>query len=48
MKGELDSDYKIRRTAIDFSIPLLTNARLASEFIRAFCLLGMKDLKFKS
>ena len=47
-KGELDNDYKIRRTAIDFGIPLLTNARLASEFIRAFCLLDMEDLKIKS
>ena len=47
-KGELDNDYKIRRTAIDFGIPLLTNARLASKFIRAFCLLGMEDLKIKS
>jgi len=47
-KGELDNDYKIRRTAIDFGIPLLTNARLASKFIRAFCSLEMKDLKIKS
>ena len=47
-KGELDNDYKIRRTAIDFGIPLLTNARLASKFIRAFCSLGMEDLKIKS
>ncbi len=47
-KGELDNDYKIRRTAIDFGIPLLTNARLASKFIRAFCSLGIEDLKIKS
>jgi carbamoyl-phosphate synthase large subunit len=47
-KGELDNDYKIRRTAIDFGIPLLTNARLASKFVRAFCSLEMKDLKIKS
>jgi carbamoyl-phosphate synthase large subunit len=47
-KGELDNDYKIRRTAIDFGIPLLTNARLASKFIRAFCSLEMADLKIKS
>ncbi|MFD1874599.1 carbamoyl-phosphate synthase (glutamine-hydrolyzing) large subunit [Hymenobacter bucti] len=47
-KGELDNDYKIRRTAIDFGVPLLTNARLASKFIRAFCSLGMSDLKIKS
>ena len=47
-KGELDNDSKIRRIAIDFGIPLLTNARLASELIRASCLLGMEDLKIKS
>ena len=47
-KGELDNDYKIRRTAIDFGIPLLTNARLAKRFIQAFCLLKMEDLKIKS
>jgi carbamoyl-phosphate synthase large subunit len=47
-KGELDNDYKIRRTAIDFGIPLLTNARLAKAFIQAFCRLEMKDLKIKS
>ncbi|SNC76445.1 carbamoyl-phosphate synthase large subunit [Hymenobacter gelipurpurascens] len=47
-KGELDNDYKIRRTAVDFGIPLLTNARLAKAFIQAFCRLEMKDLKIKS
>ncbi|MFD2720816.1 carbamoyl-phosphate synthase (glutamine-hydrolyzing) large subunit [Hymenobacter monticola] len=47
-KGELDNDYKIRRTAIDFGVPLLTNARLAKAFIQAFCTLEMKDLKIKS
>ena len=47
-KGELDNDYKIRRTAVDFNIPLLTNARLASAFINAFCELEMSDLKIKS
>jgi carbamoyl-phosphate synthase large subunit len=47
-KGELDNDYKIRRMAVDFSIPLLTNARLASAFITAFCELEMSDLKIKS
>ncbi|GAB3723183.1 carbamoyl-phosphate synthase (glutamine-hydrolyzing) large subunit [Hymenobacter agri] len=47
-KGELDNDYKIRRTAIDFGVPLLTNARLAKAFIQAFCKLEMKDLKIKS
>ncbi|MCB2409698.1 carbamoyl-phosphate synthase (glutamine-hydrolyzing) large subunit [Hymenobacter lucidus] len=47
-KGELDNDYKIRRTAVDFGIPLLTNARLAKAFIQAFCKLELKDLKIKS
>ncbi|RZK28723.1 MAG: carbamoyl phosphate synthase large subunit, partial [Hymenobacter sp.] len=47
-KGELDNDYKIRRTAVDFGVPLLTNARLAKAFIQAFCTLEMKDLKIKS
>ena len=47
-KGELDNDYKIRRTAVDFTIPLLTNARLARAFIQAFCTLELADLKIKS
>ena len=47
-KGELNNGYKIRRTAVDFGIPLLTNARLAKAFIQAFCTLEMKDLKIKS
>ncbi|MBE6225249.1 MAG: carbamoyl-phosphate synthase (glutamine-hydrolyzing) large subunit [Bacteroidales bacterium] len=46
--GELDNGYKIRRTAIDLNIPLITNARLASAFIRAFCLLSADDLVIKS
>ena len=44
---ELSNDYEIRRSAVDFNIPLLTNARLASAFIQAFCSLEMKDLKIK-
>jgi carbamoyl-phosphate synthase large subunit len=47
-KGELDNDYKIRRTAVDFGVGLLTNARLAKAFIQAFCRLEMQDLKIKS
>ncbi len=47
-KGELDNDYKIRRTAVDSGVGLLTNARLAKAFIQAFCTLEMKDLKIKS
>lgn len=46
--GELDNGYKIRRAAIDLNIPLITNARLASAFIRAFCLLSADDLVIKS
>ena len=46
--GELDNGYKIRRAAIDLNIPLITNARLASAFIRAFCLLSVDDLIIKS
>jgi len=45
---ELRNDYTIRRGAIDFNIPLLTNARLASAFITAFCTMEMKDIKIKS
>jgi carbamoyl-phosphate synthase large subunit len=47
-KGELDNDYKIRRTAVDFNIPLITNARLAKAFIHAFTTLKMQDLSIKS
>lgn len=45
---ELQNDYSIRRNAVDFNIPLLTNARLASAFILAFCRLDIKDLAIKS
>ncbi|OON69293.1 carbamoyl-phosphate synthase (glutamine-hydrolyzing) large subunit [Hymenobacter sp. CRA2] len=47
-KGELDNDYKIRRTAVDFNIPLITNARLAKAFIHAFTTLKLQDLSIKS
>jgi len=43
-KGELDNDYMIRRNAVDFNIPLITNARLASAFILAFCKYEPKDI----
>lgn len=46
--GELDNGYKIRRAAIDLNIPLITNARLASAFISAFCTLSMDDIQIKS
>ena len=46
--GELDNGYKIRRAAIDLNIPLITNARLASAFINAFCTMTPDDLAIKS
>ena len=45
---ELDNGYKIRRAAIDLNIPLITNARLASAFINAFCTMNMDDIHIKS
>ena len=47
-ESELSNDYTIRRSAIDFNIPLITNARLASAFIQAFCRLDRSDIKIKS
>lgn len=46
--GELDNGYKIRRAAIDLNIPLVTNARLASAFIQAFCTMSVDDIAIKS
>ncbi len=46
--GELDNGYKIRRAAIDLNVPLITNARLASAFINAFCTMGVDDIAIKS
>ena len=45
--GELTNGYKIRRAAIDLNIPLITNARLASAFIYAFCTQKFEDLDIK-
>ncbi|MBE0676784.1 MAG: carbamoyl-phosphate synthase (glutamine-hydrolyzing) large subunit [Bacteroidales bacterium] len=45
---ELNNDYTIRRSAIDFNVPLLTNSRLASAFILAFCKLDQEDIAIKS
>ena len=45
---ELTNGYRIRRGAIDHNIPLITNARLASAFIEAFCTLSQDDLAIKS
>ncbi len=47
-KRELTNGYRIRRGAIDHNIPLMTNARLASAFIEAFCILSQDDLQIKS
>ena len=45
--GELSNGYKIRRAAIDLNVPLITNARLASAFIYAFCSQKLDDLEIK-
>ena len=45
--GELSNGYKIRRAAIDLNVPLITNARLASAFINAFCTMTLDDLAIK-
>lgn len=45
---ELTNGYKIRRDAINHNIPLMTNTRLAKDFIEAFCTLGRQPLKVKS
>ncbi len=46
--AELSNGYKVRRAAIDLNIPLLTNARLASTFIKAFTQLSPDDIQIKS
>jgi carbamoyl-phosphate synthase large subunit len=45
---EISNGYTIRRSAIDYSIPLITNARVASAFIYAFCKYELEDLSIKS
>ena len=47
-KRELTNGYRIRRGAIDHNIPLITNARLASAFIEAFCTMSQDQLQIKS
>lgn len=47
-KSELANDYTIRRSAVDFNIPLITNARLASAFVYAICKYNLDDLKIRS
>lgn len=45
---ELTNGYKIRRAAIDLNIPLITNSRLASAFINAFCNVSLDDIDIKA
>lgn len=47
-KLELDNGYKIRRSAVDYNIPLITNARLASAFVNAFCTISLEEIQIKS
>jgi carbamoyl-phosphate synthase large subunit len=46
--SELDNDYRIRRSAVDFNIPLITNARLASAFIFSFCKINPEEIGIKA
>ena len=46
--SELSNGYKVRRAAIDLNIPLITNVRLASAFINAFCTMDVNDIAIKS
>ncbi len=45
---ELTNGYKIRRAAIDLNVPLITNSRLASAFIQAFCTVKLDEIGIKS
>jgi carbamoyl-phosphate synthase large subunit len=45
---ELSNDYTIRRSAVDYNIPLITNDRLASAFLNAMCKLSVEDIAIKS
>jgi carbamoyl-phosphate synthase large subunit len=47
-RRELTNGYIIRRSAVDHNVPLITNARLASAFITAFCTITLDDLQIKS
>ena len=46
--SELSNGYKIRRAAIDLNVPLITNSRLASAFINAFCRVKLEDIDIKA
>jgi carbamoyl-phosphate synthase large subunit len=45
---ELNNDYTIRRSAVDFNIPLITNIKIAKAYLRAACSIKLEDLKIKS
>jgi carbamoyl-phosphate synthase large subunit len=47
-KSELSNDYLIRRSAVDYNIPLITNARLASAFLTALCKISIEEIAIKS
>ncbi|MBN2482110.1 MAG: carbamoyl-phosphate synthase (glutamine-hydrolyzing) large subunit [Bacteroidales bacterium] len=47
-KVELSNDYTIRRSAVDYNIPLITNARLASAFLQAICTIDIAEITIKS
>jgi carbamoyl-phosphate synthase large subunit len=44
----LSNDYLIRRSAVDYNIPLITNARLASAFLTALCKIPIEEIAIKS
>ncbi|MBN1182912.1 MAG: carbamoyl-phosphate synthase (glutamine-hydrolyzing) large subunit [Bacteroidales bacterium] len=46
--SELDNDYTIRRASVDFNIPLVTNARLASAYLHAICTISREEISIKS
>lgn len=46
--SELSNGYKIRRAAIDLNVPLITNSRLATAFINAFCRVRLEDIDIKA
>ena len=46
-RGELSNGYRMRRAAIDFNVPLITNSRLATAYIRAFCAEPQESISIK-
>ena len=46
--SELSNGYQMRRAAIDFNVPLITNSRLATAYIRAFCAVPQDAISIKS